>query len=278
MKEFIEDVPGTRLKLFLLAGATVLGILVGMSSCSQIDSGEVGIVTTFGKPSEETLSPGIHFLNPVSSVNKIDLKVRTVKTSSEAASSDLQMVHTEVVLNYKVDYKNAMLLFTRVSKDEKYIEDSVVVPFINEAFKAVVARFTAENLINKRDVVSNQIQELLNEKLNKSYLDAVSISVTNFKFSDSFNAAIEKKVTAQQEVLTTQNNLARQKIENEITLSKAQTSSQAIILKAEADAKALNLKRLTLTPELIQLNAIEKWNGVLPVYSSNSLPFIKEVK
>ena len=272
----MEDV--VNIKPFLIVGGIVLGLLTVISSCSRIDSGEVGVITTFGKPSEEVLSPGLHFLNPVSTVNKIDLKVRTVKTSSEAASSDLQMVHTEVVLNYKVDYRNVMFLFTKVSKSEEYIENSVVVPFINEAFKAVVAHFTTENLINKRDVVSNQIQELLNEKLNKSYLDAVSISVTNFKFSDSFNAAIEKKVTAQQEVLTTQNHLARQKIENEIVLSQAQTQSQAIILKAEADAKALNLKRTTLTPELIQLNAIEKWNGILPIYSSNSLPFIKEVK
>lgn len=267
-----------RLRMLGLGILGFIAFLILINSCSRIDSGEVGVITTFGKPSEEVLNPGLHFLNPLSTVNKIDLKIRTVKTSSEAASSDLQMVHTEVVLNYKVDYKNVMLLFTKVSKSEDYIENSVVIPFINEAFKAVVAHFTAENLINKRDLVSSQIQELLNEKLNKSYLDAVSISVTNFQFSESFNAAIEKKVTAQQEVLTTQNHLARQKIENEITITQAQTQSAAIILKAEADAKALNLKRTSLTPELIQLNAIEKWNGVLPVYSGNSLPFIKEIK
>ncbi len=256
----------------------VIGVILLINSCNRIDSGEVGVITTFGKPSEEVLNSGLHFLNPLSTVNKIDLKIRTVKTASEAASSDLQSVHTDIVLNYKVDYKNVMFLFTKVSKDERYIEESIVVPFINEAFKAVVAHFTAESLINKRDEVSHQIQVLLNEKLNSSYLDAVSISVTSFKFSESFNTAIEKKVTAQQEVLTTQNNLARQKIENEITLTKAQTESQSIVLKAEADAKAMNLKRLTLTSELIQLNAIEKWNGVLPVYSGNSLPFIKEIK
>lgn len=266
-----------RKAVFGVVGAAI-GFLLLINSCSRIDSGEVGVITTFGKPSEEVLNSGLHFLNPLSTVNKIDLKIRTVKAASEAASSDLQVVHTEIVLNYKVDYKNVMLLFTKVSKDETYIEDSIVIPFINEAFKAVVAHFTAESLINKRDEVSHQIQVLLNEKLNGSYLDAVSISVTNFKFSESFNAAIEKKVTAQQEVLTTQNNLARQKIENEITLTKAQTESQSIVLKAEADAKAMNLKRLTLTSELIQLNAIEKWNGVLPVYSGNSFPFIKEIK
>lgn len=263
---------------FAVIGFIFLFLFLILGSFSQIDSGDVGVITTFGKPSEEVLNPGMHFINPFSVVNKIDLKVRTIKAASEAASSDLQTVHTEITLNYRVDYKNVMLLFTKVSKDEKYIESSIVEPFINESFKAVVAHFTAESLINKRDEVSRQIQQLLNDKLNKSYLDAVSISVTNFRFSDSFNAAIEKKVTAQQEVLTTQNNLARQKIDNEIAITQAQTESQAIVLRAEAEAKALNLKKSSLTPELIQLNAIEKWNGVLPTYSGNSLPFIKEIK
>lgn len=248
------------------------------TSCSRVDSGEVGIITTFGKPSSDMLDSGLHFLNPFSIVDKIDLKTRTVTTESEAASSDLQKVHTEITLNYRVDYKNAVNLFTKVSKDESYIEKAIVTPFVNESFKAVVAHFTAENLINKRDEVSKQIEELLNTKLNKTFLDVTAISVTNFKFSDSFNSAIEGKVTAQQEILTTQNKLLKQKVDNEIAITKAQTESQAIILKAEADAKALNLKKLSLTPELIQLNAIEKWDGKLPVYSSNSLPFIKEVK
>jgi regulator of protease activity HflC (stomatin/prohibitin superfamily) len=277
---YIED-KGIKMKqkhLIIIAILVFCVLFFTFTSCSRIDSGEVGIVTTFGKPSEEILNPGLHFLNPFSSVTTIDLKIRTVVAESEAASSDLQRVHTAITLNYKVDYANAVKLFTKVSKDEKYIESAIVTPFVNESFKAVVAHFTAENLVNKRDEVSREIQDLLNSKLNKTYLDAISISVTNFKFSDSFNAAIEGKVTAQQEILTTQNKLLKQRVDNEIAITKAQTESQAIVLRAEADAKALNLKKMALTPELIQLNAIEKWNGVLPVYSSNSLPFIKEIK
>jgi regulator of protease activity HflC (stomatin/prohibitin superfamily) len=271
-----------NLSINQLIGVGVLSglgfLFTSFTSCSRIDSGEVGIITTFGKPSPEVLNPGIHFLNPLSLVNKIDLKIRTVETESEAASSDLQVVHTSITLNYKVDYANAVTLFTKVSKDEKYIENAIVKPFVNESFKAVVAHFTAENLINKRDLVSKEIQTILNDKLNKTYMDAVSISITDFKFSNSFNAAIEAKVTAQQQVLTTQNLLLKQKVDNEINLSKAQTESQAIILRAEADAKALSLKKSAITDELIRLNAIEKWDGKLPIYSGNNLPFIKEVK
>jgi len=259
------------------SGIILLFLLI--STCTRIGPGEVGISTLFGRVDSEVLNPGLHWLNPLKRVYKKDLKIKTVTQESEAASSDLQTVHTAITLNYRIQYANVINMFTKVSQDDGYIETSIVEPFINEAFKAIVAHYTAENLINKRDEVSLNIQDLLNKKLNKSYIDAIAISVTNFKFSDSFNKAIENKVTAQQEVLTEQNHLAKQKVENEIAITRAQTESQAIILKAEADSKALSLKKMMLTPELLQLNAIEKWNGVLPVYSSSSsLPFIKEIK
>ena len=261
--------------LSILGIIGTLAFFTLISSCSEINSGEAGIVTIFGKPTPELLDSGIHFMNPFSKVHKIDLQVRTVSQSSEAASSDLQKVDTTLTLNYKLDYKNVMNTFVKVSQNDDYLENAIVKPYINEVFKSVVAHYTAENLINKRDAVSIEIQKLLNTRLNAIYMDVVSISVTDFKFSKAFDSAIEKKVTAQQEVLTTQNLLAQQKIQNEITISKAQTESQAVILKAEADAKALALKKSTLTPELIQLNAVEKWDGKLPIYSGNSLPFLK---
>lgn len=262
------------MKIYFIGGFGLISLITAFASCTTIGAGEVGIPTLFGKPSVEVLSSGMHFINPFSSVHKIDIRVQTLSSQSEAASSDLQIVNTTVTLNYQVDYKNALSLYVQMGGDPDYIKNSIVSPFINETFKAVVAHFTAEELINKRDVVSHEILTLLQTKLNASYMRAVSISITNFQFSPSFNEAIEKKVTAQQQVLTSQNNLARQKVENEIAITKAQTEAQAVVLRAEADAKALNLKKSAVTPEMIELNAIEKWNGVLPVYTS-SIPFIK---
>ncbi len=260
----------TKLIASLVTTAGVILFLNTFSCCSKIDSGEIGIQTLFGKPSGDLLSPGLNFINPFSSVHKIDLKIRSTNIDSEAASSDLQMVHTSVTLNYRVQSENVLKLFTTVSKDEEYIEKYIVNPAINESFKAVIAHFTAENLINKRDEVSKEVQKELSIKLNRTYLIVDSISITNFTFSKSFNDAIESKVTAQQQVLTAQNNFQRQKIENDIKVS-----------KARAEAEALSLQKTAVTEELLKLReventakAIEKWNGVLPTYTAN-VPFIK---
>lgn len=265
------------MKQYILGGIILFLIIGCYCSCSTIGAGEVGIPTLFGKPNQEILSSGIHFINPLASIHKMDVRVQTLSSQSEAASSDLQIVDTTLTLNYQVDYKNALTLYVQIGGDPEYIKNSIVAPYINETFKSVVAHFTAEELINKRDIVSHEILNLLQKKLHDSYMNVTSVSITNFQFSKSFNEAIEKKVTAQQQVLTSQNNLARQKVENEIAITKAQTDAQAVVLRAEADAKALNLKKSAVTEEMIQLNAIEKWNGVLPIYTS-SVPFIKTLE
>lgn len=238
-----------------------------------IEAGEIGVQTLFGSTYPNLLNPGFNLINPLSSVHSINLRTQTTNADSEAASSDLQIVHTNITLNYRVDLKNAINLFVNFGSDEETLQNSIVQPYVKESFKAVVAKFTAENLINKREEVSREIEEILSKKLNKSYLDVVSISVTGFQFSASFNEAIEKKVTAQQEVLTAKNNYEKQRIDNDIKVS-----------KAKAEAESLNLQKMAVTEELIRLRqvenetkAIEKWDGVLPLYTS-TVPFIKEIK
>jgi prohibitin 2 len=249
----------------------IIFIIFVTNSYTEINSGEVGVITLFGKPSSDILSPGLNWVNPFSTVHHMDLKIITTSIKSEAASSDLQMVDTSITLNYKLDGTKVIDLLTKIGKNSDIINSNIVQPAMSESFKAVVAHFTAEDLVNKRDLVSQEIQKLLNEKLNKNYMSVNSISITDFQFSKTFNEAIENKVTAQQQVLTAQNNLLRQKVENEIKISKAQ-----------AEASALNLQKSAITDELLKLReientskAIDKWNGVLPIYTGSNIPLVK---
>ena len=96
------------------------------------------------------------------------------------------------------------------------------------------------------------------------------ISITNFDFSDSFNEAIESKVTAEQNALQAKNKLKQIKYEAEQTVE-----------KAKAEAESLRLQRQEITPDLIRLRqievqrtAIEKWNGKLPQVTGGAIPFI----
>jgi regulator of protease activity HflC (stomatin/prohibitin superfamily) len=252
----------------------ILGVLFGLfilfCSMSRIGAGETGVVTLFGNLRPQTLSSGIHFINPLTSVHKMNLRILTTSAKSEAASSDLQTVDTEITLNYSVNPLDVVNIYTKLGVDPEYFESYLINPAMSETFKAVVADFTAEELINKRAAVSRGITALLQKKLNEFGIIVQSVSITNFAFSKTFNTAIEAKVTAQQRVLTEQNNLQRIKVE-----------AEQKIVQAQAEATALNLQKQAITPELLQLRqienekiAIDKWNGVMPLYTGSNLPFI----
>lgn len=236
---------------------------------STIPTGYLGVVTTFGKITD-VIEPGLHLLNPVATVDKISLQVRTTTTSSEAASSDLQNVGTTIKLNYSLDPLSIKNLYTQIGSDTDVLEKSIIDPAMNETFKAVVSQFNAEDLINERAKVSQQIEILLQQKLKGYFITIRSVNITDFQFSTVFDQAIEQKVIAQQNILTEQNNLQKIKIQ-----------AEQKIVQAQADAQVLTLKKSVVTPELIQLKevensslAIQKWDGHLPTYTGNNIPFI----
>ena len=259
-------------KLYILAASAPFALLVGFCSMSMVGAGEVGVVTTFGKTRDTMLQPGLHFLNPFSIVNILSLRVITTHNESQAASSDLQNVDTVISLNYSIDGTRAKELYKQIGFDKNNIENSIIKPAMNETFKAVVAKFNAEDLINKRAKVSEEIEKLLFSKLNNYFIHIRSLNITNFQFSKTFNNAIEAKVIAQQKILTEKNNLSRVKIE-----------AEQRVVSAKADADSMKAKRLEVTPELIQLKkleneqaAIQKWDGQLPKYTGKDLPFIMQ--
>lgn len=259
------------IKYFLGVGALIFIILlmVWVFCLTTVPSGYVGIVTTFGRVTD-VISPGLNILNPFSFVTKISLQIFSTNTQSSAASSDLQNVETTIKLNYSINPVSAQKLFTQVGTDRSYIEQSIIDPAMNETFKSVVAQFNAEDLINERAKVSEQIQSVLEKKLNRYFINIQSVNITDFQFSKEFDKAIEQKVIAQQNISTEQNNLQKIKIE-----------AEQKIVQAQADAQVLNLKKSAVTPELIQLKqvennslAIQKWDGHLPNYTGNNIPFI----
>lgn len=252
----------------------ILALLIFFASVSVIGAGQVGVVTLFGNVRQETLDPGFHLLNPLAAVHAMNLRILTTQGDSEAASSDLQTVHTQITLNYSLNGQDAKNIYVKIGNNPDYFESSIINPAMSETFKAVVADFSAEDLINKRAAVSERINKLLQAKLSEYGIIVQSVAITNFVFSQVFNEAIEAKVTAQQRVLTEQNNLARIKVE-----------AQQKVVQAQAEANALQIQKQAITPELLQLRqtenqnlAIQKWDGHLPQYTGNNIPFIMGIK
>jgi len=236
-------------------------VTLAIVGCSQINTGQVGVKTIWGKADNEAMQPGIYFYNPISSkIYKLNTKVETVETDSQAASKDLQNVQTQITVNYHLGTKDPIQHFIRLGADQDKIENTIVKPTISEAFKATVAQFSAEDLIVKRDIVSNLIESTLETKLSQYDLYVDSISITNFQFSKAYSEAVEAKQVAEQNANKAKNDLQRIQVE-----------AQQKIVEAQAQAQAMQLQKQVVNADLIQLKQLEiqskmidKWNGQFP--------------
>lgn len=203
----------------------------------------------------------------IQNVVHIDGRVLKTETAVSAASKDLQTVSSKIAINYRVVAASSAKLYQNIGLA---YNERVIAPAVQEAVKAVTARFTAEELITKRQEVSFQIQEVLNEKLRDYYINVDRLNITSFDFSEEFNKAIESKQTAEQLALKAQRDLERIEIEG-----------RQKIIQAKAEAESLRLQRQEVSKELLELRkieanikAIEKWNGVLPKVTGGGTPLI----
>ncbi|MFC0216215.1 prohibitin family protein [Paenibacillus chartarius] len=257
------------LKRAIVGGiAVVAALIIGFSGFSTVEFGHVGLYKTFGKLSDNVLNPGVHFKIPfVQSIIQVNTQVTKAETDTSASSKDLQPVSTHVVVNYSVDKAAVFNLMNNIGANY----DTVIIsPAIQEIVKEVTAKYAAEDLIAKRDVVSNEVHDLLTKRLARYNLVVNDINIVNFKFSDAFNASIEAKQVAQQQALKAENDLKRVQIE-----------AQQKVAQAQAEAEALKLKKQEVTPDLIMLKQIEiqeeaiaKWDGKLPNVTGGTVPFI----
>jgi prohibitin 2 len=256
---------------FLVVAAAVL---VFWLSFTTVDAGNRGVVLRFGAVTGRILDPGPHLISPfIDTVQPISVQVRVEKLDSEAASHDLQIVHTQVTLAYYQDPCCVADIWSELNDDAL---NRVVIPAIQEAIKAQTAQFDAEQLIAQRASVRDGIEQYVRNRLATHRIDVDAVSITDFRFSDEYNRAIEAKVTAQQNALKAENDLNRIKIE-----------AEQKVTQAEAEAKALEVQKQQITPELIELRTIEMmqqhWDGHLPdVYmagqSGGALPMIDVLK
>lgn len=259
---------GRQLKTFIIVAIIVI-VLIGFKPWVQIGAGERGVVQNFGAVQDVVLNEGIHFRVPVmQEVTILDVKIQKAITDAASASSDLQDVDLSVALNYHIIPEKANLVYQTIGTQFK---QRIIDPAIQEVMKAVSARYTAEELITKRPAVSTEMQEALTSRLLVSSIAVDAFSIVSFSFSQTFTDAIEAKQTAEQNALKAKRDLDRIKVE-----------AQQTVAAATAEAEALRLQKMNISPDLIELRkieanlkAIEKWNGILPqVTGAGALPFI----
>lgn len=250
-----------QMMMYLIGGIILIALVLLSSSLKVINPGERGVLITLGVPSSEVLSEGIHIQMPfVQRIVVLDVKTQKAEYESDSASKDLQSVTSIVAVNFNPQPAMVSKLYQEIGAA---YEAKIIKPAIEEAIKASTAQFTAEELITKRTEVKELMRTKIEDRLKKAYIEVDEVSIVNFAFSPEFNKAIEEKQTAEQQALKEKWELERVKV-----------LAQQKIEQAKAEAESLRLQKQELTPELIQLRAIEKWNGILPQVTGGSIPMI----
>ncbi len=261
--------PTDRTGLRLGAGAfLVVAFLAFLASMfTTVPASHVAVVTTFGKIEQGVLTEGAHFIAPWSRTTDVYLgQQKYTTTNSEAGSKDLQAVHATLAVNYVIDPTKARDLY---AKNPTLTYAALLLdPAVYETFKAVVAQYTAEELVTKRQEVSAAILVNLQRRMAQFDLLIQNVNLVNFGFSKSFDAAIEEKVTANQKAATAENNLKRVKFEADSRIAQAEGEAKAIAIQAAAVEKSGGVG-------YVQLQAIQKWDGKLPATMAGGVvPFV----
>ncbi|MGW5074025.1 prohibitin family protein [Rhodococcus sp. NPDC004095] len=247
-----ESESRSKIKMWTSLGLTAVVVLLGLitlfSSMQSVGTGQVGVVTNYGRVTGRELSEGLSWIAPwgVEDASLYDVKTQKEEQSAAAATSDLQDVSATVVVNYHIERGKVSNIHRSVGVNYK---DVLVTPAIQEVFKASSAKYTAVELQQNRDKVKSDVVVGLKKRLSDRGIVIEDVSITNLQYSPEFTKAIEQRQVAQQNAERAQYNLQQ----------------------AQLDAQSQQVQAETLTDNYLHLKeienqnkAIDKWNGQLP--------------
>ena len=267
-----------RGRIIIVALVVVIALIFAISCFSFVPTGHTGVVTLFGKVEDYTLDSGVHFKNPFARVIKMDNRIQKESVELSCFSSDIQEVEVVFTLNYQISKEYAMNIYKTIGKN--YF-DTAVSPIITESVKTVAARYTAEDLINKRNELAMAIETDMKEKLLIFNIELVSTSIEDMDFTDAFTDAVEAKQVAAQNKLRAETEAAQRVVEAEaeaqIRRVTAEAEAYEILQRAEAEAQANQKLAESITDRLIEYRYYEVWDGKLPqmVMGESTTPMVQ---
>jgi prohibitin 2 len=274
----MPNFPKVQNKLKILAAfvTVVIVIIVLAESVVIVQAGHRRVVLYLGAVENRVLGEGWHFITPFAE-QVIQLEVRTLKYEADAsaASNDLQEVQTVIALNFHIDPSQTNTIYQQLGED---YANRIIAPTIQESVKASVAKFNAEELITKRETAKGVIADTIRKTLSERDILVETVFITDFKFSEAFSNQIESKVVAYQKFLTEQNNLKAVQVIANQTVVQAEAQARANVAKANGESQAIRIinEQLKESPDYLQWQAINRWNGQMPyALGSGGFPFFQ---
>lgn len=262
-------------------------ILIGiLTSCIvQIDAGQVGVKKLFGKVKDDVLNSGLHFINPLMEVIRMDVKTQNytmsgVQDEGAKSADDAIRVLTadglEVTIDLSVLYRVIPDGAPKIIKETGInYEDKIVRPLTRTRIRDNAVYYEAVALYStKRDEFQQRIFKTIEKDFNNRGLFLEQLLVRNISLPQSVKATIEQKINAEQEAQKMQFVLQKEKQEAERKRVEAQGISdyQRII------NESLTEKQLQYESIKAQLKIAESPNSKIIVMGKGSAPFILDAK
>jgi len=277
---------GLAARLVLALSIGVPAFIIVFSVLRIIPAGHVGVKVLFGQVEPQPLREGLNVvLNPLYDI--VDMDVRVVKHTAryDAASKDLQAVHVEMVLNYRVMPDRAPEVYRNIGPNFSSV---IIDPAAQEVLKANTATHNAEEILLQRPQLKSDVQRELTAWLAKYGIDMREAALANIRFDPAYEKAVEAKQIEQQKAEQKRYELIQAQRQAEIVAATAKGTGDAALAEARGVADALRLKgeaeatynarvSASLSPVLIQQQYLARWDGRLPQYSfgGNAVPFVQ---
>lgn len=248
-----------KYKYVILSVLAIIGFVL-LTPFYTLDPGYTAIHLRLGKIIDVQRDGGVYYMTPlIDEIVYMSNGIQRASIETSALSKDLQAISIGIDVNYR--YINEVDLY---KSTRGKAENIILIPFCHESIKAVVAKYTAEDLILNRHAAKEMIYKDLKDRLRPHFIDFIEVNFSHADFSAEFIKSVENKQIALQQSMMAKN-LTEKVRENAIQAK----------LTADAEAYAQQVKKQSATKELAQLKAIEKWDGVLPRVISGAIPFIE---
>ena len=264
----MDDAKAAKAKKIVLWMVVALVVLILLSSAFVVvPAGSSGVVVTLGKVSGTPFGEGLHLKVPfVQTVEIMSNKIQKIEVDAPAVSEDLQSISSSIAVNFRIGSQSASYIYQNIGQDYQNI---MLLPAVQESMKSVTAKYTDEELITARAQVGQEVKTTLEDKVSSYGIVIEKFNIVDFEFSAEFDAAIEAKQVAEQNLIKTKTEQEQAIVIAEAEAKKkviaAEAEAEAILKKAQAQAEANQKVSASLSEELIEYSKVEKWDGKLPV-------------
>src|SRR5216683_5004292 len=231
-------------KRILQLAILVLVIILLMASTTSIPTGNVGVLTLFGRVTGETLPEGIHLVNPLKSVQKLSIQTQSVKESASVPSNEGLILSLDTSLLFRLDKTMAAQVYQTVGAD---YADKIVEPTLRSEIRASTSAHTANALYtNARELVQQQIQENLTKQLAPRGVIVENVLLRDVQLPAMLKGSIEAKQQAEQDALRMS-----------FILQKEKQEAERKRIEAQGIADFQKIVAAGISPQLLEWKGIE---------------------